>query len=100
MATTLKDVESGVDKIMASNGMPHSASSNSPGGISAKGGGMKKSLSKAFLSSGMAVTFKVRCVTCNAIAHFPSKPTFSKISGCVVIHAHRQLISLQFFCRT
>jgi hypothetical protein len=52
------------------------------------------------LSSGMAVTFKVRCVTCNAIAHFPSKPTFSKISGCVVIHAHRQLISLQFFCRT
>jgi hypothetical protein len=70
MAATLKDVEAGADKALASNGMPHSASANSLGklgGMSA--GGLKKSLSKAFLASGMAVTFKVSSTKHNSIAH-------------------------------
>ena len=57
MADTLKDVESGVEKSSPSSGLSQT-SGNSAGGMSG-GAGMKKSLSKAFLSSGMAVTFKV-----------------------------------------
>jgi hypothetical protein len=59
MAATLKDVESGAQKGIASNGIPHSGSANSLAMSSGGGGGMKKSFSRAFLSSGMAVTFKV-----------------------------------------
>lgn len=69
MATPLKDVEAGADKTLALNGTFHTASVNSFGGMSG-GGGMKKSLSKAFLSSGMAVTFKVSFSGANNIAHY------------------------------
>ncbi|KAL4543234.1 hypothetical protein Ndes2526B_g03891 [Nannochloris sp. 'desiccata'] len=83
MATPLKDVEAGADKTLALNGTFHTASVNSFGGMSG-GGGMKKSLSKAFLSSGMAVTFKD--VTYKVQNNMNKKETLTilnNVSGCL-----------------
>jgi hypothetical protein len=88
MANALKDIEAGADKKLASNGVSHSASFNALGSMSGGGGGMKKSLSKAFLSTGMAVTFKVSFSEADDIAHCLYQATLLFcFFGCVVIDA-------------